>query len=73
MLWDDEGGPVHGGDHVRHREGFPGTGHPKEDLLSMPPLQTRNKVLDGLRLIAPRLIIADQMKRTHALPPGWAS
>ena len=69
VVGDDQGGPVHGGDDIRHREGLSGTGHPKKDLVLASPLQTRDELFDGLRLIPPRLIIADQMKRPHALSP----
>ena len=39
VVGDDEGGSVHGGDDVRHREGLPGTGHPEEDLMLLPLFQ----------------------------------
>ena len=65
-MGDDQGGPVHGGDHVGHREGLPGAGHPEEDLVVVPLLQPRDEPGDRLRLIPPRLKLADQMKRAHA-------
>ncbi len=37
VVGDDQGGPVHGGDDVRHREGLPGAGHPEEDLMLPSP------------------------------------
>src|SRR4030066_288311 len=62
VVGDDEGGPVHGGDAVRPREGLPGAGHPKQNLVLMSLLQPRDKPGNGLRLIPLRLEFADQMK-----------
>ena len=69
VVGDDQGGSVHGGDDVRHREGLPGTGHPEEDLMLLSALQPCDQFGDRLRLIPPRLKPANQMKRPHALPP----
>ena len=69
VVGDDEGGSIDGGDHVRHREGLPGTGHPEEDLMLLSFLQPCDQFGDRLRLIPPRFKPADQMKRPHALPP----
>ncbi len=51
VVGDDEGGPVHGGDHVRHREGLPGTGHAEENLVMITLLQPLDEAGDRLRLI----------------------
>ncbi len=68
VVGDDEGGPVHGGDHVRHREGLSGPGHAEENLVRLPVLKPLDEAGDRLRLIPPRLKLADQTKPTHKHP-----
>ena len=69
VVGDHQGRPVDRRDHVRHREGLSGTGHSEQHLVPQSVLQPLDEAGDGLRLIPPRLKLADQTERSHNPPP----
>jgi len=46
-------------DHLGHREGLPGTCDPQQNLVLLAIVDTAKKLLDGLFLIPPRMVIDD--------------
>jgi hypothetical protein len=58
----DEGRPVHGCNHLRHREGLPRAGNAEQHLVLVAPVQPLDKLRDRADLIAADLEIGDKAK-----------
>ncbi len=62
---EHEGGAVAAGDHLRHGEGLAGAGHPEQDLVPVAAQHPFRELVDGARLIAPRLEFRYQFEFFH--------
>ena len=62
IVGQHQRGAVALGDHVRHGEGLAAAGHTQQGLAAVAALHTLHKLLDGLRLVARRGIVRDQME-----------
>ena len=56
----DERRPVHGGQHLRHRERLAGAGDAEQHLVRVAAIETLDKLGNGANLIAAHLEIADE-------------
>jgi len=62
IVGQHQRGAVALGDHVRHSEGLAAAGHTQQGLAAVAALHALHKLLDGLRLVARRGIVRDQME-----------
>ena len=68
VVRQDQRGPIHVGDDIRHGERLAGTGHAEQDLIAQAHVEALRQLLDGLRLVAGGLELGVQLK-VHTDPP----
>ena len=62
VVGQDQGGAVGLLDHLGHGEGLAGAGNAEQHLVLFAGGQALHKLVDGARLVAPRLVAGDELK-----------